>query len=173
MKKLTLKLMSLALSFSALLAGSAVANWSVSGSQILDPNGTRFVFRGVNHAHAWYTDRTTQALKDIAATGANSVRVVLSNGTQWTRNGGSDVSNIISQCKANKLVCVLEVHDSTGYGESSAATHISRATEYWLSADIKAAIVGQEDYAIINIANEPFGNSTSASTYTADAHVNG
>lgn len=167
MKKSIVKLMSLALSLS-LLAGSAAANWSVSGSQIIDPNGTRFVFRGVNHAHSWFTDRTPQALKDIAATGANSVRVVLSNGTQWTRNSGSDVSNIISQCKANKLVCVLEVHDSTGYGESSAATHISKATEYWLSSDVKAAIVGQENFAIINIANEPFGNNTDTSTYTAD-----
>lgn len=157
----------------ALLAGlittsSAFAGWTVSGTQILDPNGSTFVFRGVNHAHTWYQDRLSQSLKDIAATGANSVRVVLSNGTQWSRNGGSDVSNVISQCKANKLVCVLEVHDSTGYGESAAATHISKATEYWLSSDIKAAITGQEDYVIVNIANEPFGNSTSTSTYTAD-----
>jgi mannan endo-1,4-beta-mannosidase len=152
----------------AAMVSPAFAGWSVSGSQILDPNGNTFVFRGVNHAHAWYPDRLNQSLRDIAATGANSVRVVLANGTQWTRTSGADVTNIINQCKANKLVCVLEVHDSTGYGESSAATHISRATEYWLSSDIKAAITGQEDYAIVNIANEPFGNNTSASTYTSD-----
>ncbi|HTF97131.1 MAG TPA: cellulase family glycosylhydrolase [Cellvibrio sp.] len=152
----------------ATMISPAFAGWTVSGSQILDPNGNVFVHRGVNHAHTWYSDRLTQSLKDIAATGANSVRVVLSNGTQWTRNSGSDVTNVINQCKANKLVCVLEVHDSTGYGESAAATHISKATEYWLSSDIKAAITGQEDYVIVNIANEPFGNSTSASTYTND-----
>lgn len=157
----------LALAASAMLS-PAFAGWSVSGSQILDPNGNPFVFRGVNHAHAWYPDRLNQSLRDIAATGANSVRVVLANGTQWTRNSGADVTNVINQCKANKLVCVLEVHDSTGYGESAAATHISRATEYWLSSDIKAAITGQEDYVIVNIANEPFGNSTSATTYTND-----
>ena len=157
----------LALVASAMIA-PAFAGWSVSGSQILDPNGNPFVFRGVNHAHAWYPDRLNQSLRDIAATGANSVRVVLANGTQWSRNSGADVANVITQCKANKLVCVLEVHDSTGYGESAAATHISRATEYWLSSDIKAAITGQEDYVIVNIANEPFGNSTSASTYTND-----
>lgn len=146
----------------------AFAGWTVSGTQVLDPNGNKFVFRGVNHAHTWFADRLSQSLKDIAATGANSVRVVLSNGTQWTRNSGAEVTNIINQCKANKLVCVLEVHDSTGYGENAAATHISRATEYWLSSDIKAAITGQEDYVIVNIANEPFGNGTSAATYTAD-----
>ncbi|PUA28282.1 MAG: beta-mannosidase [Cellvibrio sp. 79] len=152
----------------AAMVSPAFAGWSVSGSQILDPNGNPFVFRGVNHAHAWYPDRLNQSLRDIAATGANSVRVVLANGTQWTRNSGADVTNVINQCKANKLVCVLEVHDSTGYGESAAATHISKATEYWLSSDIKAAITGQEDYVIVNIANEPFGNSTSATTYAND-----
>lgn len=152
----------------AAMVSPAFAGWSVSGSQILDPNGNAFVFRGVNHAHAWYTDRLNTSLRDIAATGANSVRVVLANGTQWTRTSATEVTNIINQCKANKLVCVLEVHDSTGYGESAAATHISRATEYWLSSDIKAAITGQEDYVIVNIANEPFGNSTSASVYTND-----
>ncbi|MDO8342079.1 MAG: cellulase family glycosylhydrolase [Cellvibrio sp.] len=167
LKKHLLKKTALALVASALIA-PAFAGWTVNGTQVLDPNGNKFVFRGVNHAHTWFSDRLNQSLKDIAATGANSVRVVLSNGTQWTRNSGADVTNVINQCKANKLVCVLEVHDSTGYGESAAATHISRATEYWLSADIKAAITGQEDYVIVNIANEPFGNSTSAATYTAD-----
>ncbi len=166
-KKQLLKKTALAFITSAMIA-PAFAGWTVNGTQVLDPNGNKFVFRGVNHAHSWYTDRLTQSLKDIAATGANSVRVVLSNGTQWTRNNGADVTNVINQCKANKLVCVLEVHDSTGYGESAAATHMSRATEYWLSSDIKAAITGQEDYVIVNIANEPFGNSTSAATYTAD-----
>ncbi len=172
LKKSLVKKSSLALATSMLLASAMVApafaGWTVNGTQVLDPNGNSFVFRGVNHAHTWYTDRLNKSLSDIAATGANSVRVVLSNGTQWTRNNGADVTNVINQCKVNKLVCVLEVHDSTGFGESAAATHISRATEYWLSADIKAAITGQEDYVIVNIANEPFGNSTSAATYTND-----
>ncbi len=165
LKQHLLKKTALALATSV-LAGSAFAGWSVSGTQILDPNGKNFIYRGINHAHAWYPDRTTQALKDIAATGANSVRVVLANGTQWTRTSGSVVADIISQCKANKLVCVLEVHDSTGYGESAAATNISNAASYWASSDIKAAIAGQEDYVIVNIANEPYGNNTAASTYT-------
>src|SRR6187551_1244570 len=118
LQKTALALATLVLATSAMIA-PAFAGWSVSGTQILDPNGNNFIYRGINHAHAWYPDRTTQALKDIAATGANSVRVVLANGTQWTRTSGSAVADIISQCKANTLVCVLEVHDSTGYGESA------------------------------------------------------
>ena len=172
LKSSTLKSLALktaAITFtSALAVSQAFAGWSVNGTKVIDPNGNNFIFRGINHAHTWYTDKTTKALSDIAATGANSVRVVLSNGTQWTRNSGAEVANIISLCKANKLVCVLEVHDSTGFGESSAATNISNAANYWVSSDIKNAIIGQEDYVIINIANEPYGNNTSAATYTSE-----
>jgi mannan endo-1,4-beta-mannosidase len=149
-----------------LAATNAFAGWSVSGTKVIDPKGNNFIFRGINHAHTWYPDKTPKALTDIAATGANSVRVVLANGGQWTRTPGADVASIISQCKAAKLVCVLEVHDSTGFGESSAATNISNAANYWVSSDIKNAIIGQEDYVIVNIANEPYGNNTSAATYT-------
>lgn len=171
MKKTLLKSFlrnSISLALSSTIAMSAYAGWSVNGTKIIDPNGNNFIYRGINHAHSWYTSTTTKALSDIAATGANSVRVVLSNGTQWTRNNGADVANIISLCKANKLVCVLEVHDSTGYGEQSTATNISKAADYWVSSDIKNAIIGQEDYVIVNIANEPYGNNTSAATYTSE-----
>ena len=157
-----------ALFASLLTASSAFAGWSVSGTKVVDPNGNNFIFRGINHAHTWYTSSTSKAMSDIAATGANSIRVVLSNGTQWTRNNGADVANIISLCKANKLVCVLEVHDSTGYGEQTTATNISKVAEYWVSSDIKNAIIGQEDYVIVNIANEPYGNNTNAPTYTSE-----
>ena len=102
LKKQLVKKTALALVASAMMA-PAFAGWTVNGSQVLDPNGNQFVFRGVNHAHSWFPDRLNQSLKDIAATGANSVRVVLSNGTQWTRNNGADVTNVINQCKANKL----------------------------------------------------------------------
>jgi mannan endo-1,4-beta-mannosidase len=157
-----------ALVATTLMTANAFAGWSVSGTKVIDPKGNNFIFRGINHAHTWYPDKTAKAMTDIAATGANSVRVVLANGGQWTRTPGADVATIINQCKAAKLVCVLEVHDSTGFGESSAATNISNAANYWASSDIKNAIIGQEDYVIVNIANEPYGNNTSAATYTSE-----
>jgi mannan endo-1,4-beta-mannosidase len=150
------------------MTANAFAGWSVNGTKVIDPKGNNFIFRGINHAHTWYPDKTAKAMTDIAATGANSVRIVLADGGQWTRIPGADVSTIISQCKAAKLVCVLEVHDSTGFGESAAATNISNAANYWASSDIKSAIIGQEDYVIINIANEPYGNNTTAATYTSE-----
>ncbi|WP_347331796.1 cellulase family glycosylhydrolase [Marinimicrobium locisalis] len=147
---------------------NAHADISVSGTQVFDGNGHSFKMRGVNVPHAWFTGRTDQALQDIAALGANSVRVVLSNGAQWTRTSESEVASIISRAKAEGLITVLEVHDTTGYGESGDAGTISGAVDYWL--DIQNVLQGEEDYVIINIANEPFGNGPSASTWV-DAHT--
>lgn len=151
----------------ALSAISSSAGIYVSGSTVYE-NSSPFVMRGVNVAHAWYNDKTANSLSDIAKTGANSVRVVLASGKLWTRTPESQVVSIISQAKANKLITVLEVHDTTGYGEQTAAT-LNEAVDYWIS--IKNSLIGQEDYVIINIGNEPFGNGQSASAWT-DGHKN-
>ncbi len=66
------------------------------------------------------------------------------------------------------MIAVLEVHDSTGWSDSRPAVNISNAVQYWTSSDIRAAINGQENFVIINIANEPFGNNTTANYFPAD-----
>src|SRR5512139_1764527 len=142
----------------------AAAGFSVANGRLYDANGTEFVMRGVNHAHTWYPQQTS-SFANIKALGANTVRVVLSSGDRWTKNSAADVGNVISLCRANRLICVLEVHDTTGYGEDGAATTLNRAVDYWLS--IAAALNGQEKYVIVNIGNEPYGNQNYGS-WTAD-----
>ncbi|MFF8642651.1 glycoside hydrolase family 5 protein [Streptomyces sp. NPDC015345] len=139
----------------------AVPGFHVIGGRLLDATGKDFVLRGVNHAHAWYPSRTAQALKDVKALGANSVRVVLATGDRWAKNDTADVAAVVAQCKQNRLVCVLEAHDTTGYGEQSGAISLARAVDYWIS--VKGAVQGQEKYVILNIGNEPHGNSGYAS----------
>ncbi len=136
----------------------AATGLHVVGRNIVEANGSTFVMRGVNHAHTWYTNRTS-SIADIKAAGANTVRVVLSGG-RWTANTASDVSNVIALCKANKLICVLENHDTTGYGEDSAAYTLDQAANYWIG--LKSVLAGQEDYVVINIGNEPIGNTNPA-----------
>ncbi|MFI0166324.1 cellulase family glycosylhydrolase [Streptomyces sp. NPDC017095] len=143
----------------------ATPGFHVADGRLLDANGGDFVLRGVNHAHAWYPDRTAQTLKDVKALGANSVRVVLATGDRWTKNDTADVAAVVAQCKQNRLVCVLEAHDTTGYGEQAGAVSLSRAVDYWTS--VKSAVQGQEKYVILNIGNEPYGNTGYAS-WTAD-----
>ncbi|PWU45479.1 beta-mannosidase, partial [Micromonospora sp. S4605] len=133
----------------------AAAGFTVANGKLYDANGAEFVMRGVNHAHTWYPQRTS-SFADVKALGANTVRVVLASGERWTRNTNADVANVISLCKANRLICVLEVHDTTGYGEQSGAASLDQAVDYWISlADV---LTGEEEYVIVNIGNEPYGN---------------
>ncbi|WP_355587619.1 glycoside hydrolase family 5 protein [Xanthomonas cannabis] len=145
------------------LASAAHAGLSVSGTQLRESNGNALVLRGINLPHAWFADRTDAALAQIAATGANSVRVVLSSGHRWDRTPEAEVARIIARCKSLGLIAVLEVHDTTGYGEDGAAGTLADAATYWTS--IRGALVGQENYVIINVGNEPYGNRLSASEW--------
>ncbi len=134
----------------------------VNDGVLYDGFGEAFVMRGVNYPYAWFRHRNNeQEFADIASTCANSIRVVLANGEQWGRVPGAEVADIIRWAKDNNLVAILEVHDATGWPESSGAGHPQTAVDYWLSDDIRAAIDGNEGYVIINIANEPLGNFSS------------
>jgi mannan endo-1,4-beta-mannosidase len=150
-----------ALPATARAAGAEAASTGlhISDGRLLEGNGNDFVMRGINHAYTWYPQQT-QSLSDIKATGANTVRVVLSDGHRWTKTSPDEVSGIIAQCKSLRLICVLEVHDTTGYGEDSAAGTLDEAADYWIG--LKSVLDGQEDYVIINIGNEPWGNTDPA-----------
>jgi mannan endo-1,4-beta-mannosidase len=139
--------------------GALATGLHISDGRLVEGNGNDFVMRGVNHAHTWYPNET-QSLADIKAFGANTVRVVLADGHRWTANSAADVRNVVDQCKANRLICVLEVHDTTGYGEDAAAGTLDQAADYWIG--LKDVLAGQENYIVINIGNEPWGNTNPA-----------
>ncbi|MER5629714.1 cellulase family glycosylhydrolase [Streptomyces nitrosporeus] len=140
-------------------AGALATGLHISDGRLVEGNGNDFVMRGVNHAHTWYPGET-QSLADIKATGANTVRVVLSDGHRWSENSPADVASVVAECKANRLICVLEVHDTTGYGEDAAAGTLDHAADYWIG--LKDVLDGEENYVIINIGNEPWGNTDPA-----------
>jgi mannan endo-1,4-beta-mannosidase len=144
---------------------AAATGFHVSGRFLLEANGSNFIMRGINAPHNWFPEETISSFQNIKAKGANTVRVVLSSGQNWPKNSASDVANVINLCKTNKLVCVLEVHDTTGYGEDAGATTLAQAVSYW--KEIKSVLVGQEAYVIINIGNEPYGNINAANWVNA------
>ena len=127
--------------------------FNISGTKLYDANGNEFIMRGVNHAHTWFKGELNTAIPAIAETGANTVRIVLSNGYQWTKDSLDSILEIIDLCKQYKLVAVLEVHDGTGKNEVSVLEGI---VDYWL--EMKDALIGNEAYVILNIANEWYGD---------------
>lgn len=150
--------------------GCGRAGFYVENKKLYDSNCREFILRGVNYPYVWYASRDLQAdLKAIAATGANSVRFVLATGDRWERTAGNVLTTLISRAKAEKLISIVEVHDTTGYSEQAGSVPLSRAQQYWLSSDVLAALKGQEAYVLLNIANEPNGNNTTDSW--ASSHV--
>lgn len=136
-----------------------VYGFHVDGTKLLDANGNEFIMRGVNHAHAWYSNDDVKALDGIAATGANSVRLVLSDGVEYHKDSVDMVAALVSRCKTLNMIAVLEVHDGTG---SNDPQMIEAAVDFWI--EVKDALIGNEAYAILNIVNEWQG-SYSRDTY--------
>ncbi|MDT0265669.1 glycoside hydrolase family 5 protein [Streptomyces sp. DSM 44915] len=147
--------------------GTRAVGLHIENGRLVESTGNDFVMRGANHAHAWYLDQLG-SLADIKALGANTVRVVLSSGHQWAQTTPDQVAEIVAECKANRLICVLEVHDTTGYPEAGAAVSLDAAADYWVS--VLDQLRGEEDHIIVNIGNEPFGN-TGYEAWAADTQA--
>ncbi len=128
---------------------TAEKGFTVDGTKLLDANGNEFVMRGINHAHTWYKELITEAVPAIAATGSNTIRLVFSDGGQWDKDDIDSVRTAIELCKANDMIVVAEVHDATGKDDEES---LDKAVDYWL--EMKDVLIGNEDYVILNIANE-------------------
>lgn len=126
--------------------------FQVVGKKLLDANGNEFVMRGVNHAHAWYAIQDVTALDAIAETGSNSVRIVCSNGLQYTKDEKETLEALVKYCKEKEMIAILEVHDGTG--DRSQET-LAGIVDYWI--EMKDVFIGNEAYVILNIANEWLG----------------
>ena len=112
----------------------SMAGFSIQNAQLVDNNGVPFVMRGINYPYTWFQFQPTQQdFAAMSATGANTVRIVLSTGGQWPRVPGAQVSQVIQWAKDNRMIAVLEVHDSTGWSEQTTAVPISNAVAYWTS----------------------------------------
>lgn len=123
-----------------------------SGTSVYDANGNKFIMRGVNIAHAWYPNETETSIKAAAGKGANCVRIVCSDGKQYTKTTASELQKIIDICKQNKVVAIVEVHDATG---SDGTSDLNAAVDYW--KEMKSIINDNRKYVIVNIANEWYG----------------
>ncbi|MEM9457053.1 MAG: glycoside hydrolase family 5 protein [Myxococcota bacterium] len=134
----------------------------VEDGRLYDDKCNEFIMRGINYPYVWYSwrDDTAQQFADMASAGANAVRVVLANGEQWDRVPGEEITQVIEWARDHQMVAILEVHDATGWSEQASAADPQTAVDYWLSPDVREAIDGQESFVIINIANEPLGNTT-------------
>jgi mannan endo-1,4-beta-mannosidase len=128
----------------------------VHNGRLVEADGHDLVLRGINYPYTWYPTQVVPSLAGIKATGANAARLSLASGLRWPANSPAEITNIIALCRRNKLICVLDVHDTIVIGQEGAASTLAEAVDYWIR--VKAALAGQEDYVIVNVGDEPYGN---------------
>ena len=127
--------------------------FTVVGTTLIDGNGNEFIMRGINHPHTWFKNMSDIAFEGIANTGSNTIRLVLSNGEKWQKDDLDSINSLIDKCKEYNLIAVVEVHDATGANDVES---LDAAVDYWI--EMKDALVGNEAYVILNIANEWYGS---------------
>lgn len=143
------------------LSPPALPIWSIQDGKLLDPNGKPFVFRGVTIEHTLATpEKTLQALKDIAAHGANSAQIEfpLKSDGNYPRQITVQLREIIKTCKDSKLVCVLEPNDGSGYSEVFNAVSPTVMASFWGWGDMRDALSGAQAHIIIGLSNQPLGS---------------
>lgn len=132
---------------------------TVKDGKLLDPNGKPFIFRGVTIDHIRHPEKTLQALKDIAALGANSAQIEIaikpaSNGT-YLSGTAQEIRKIVNTCKEAKLVCVLEANDAAGYFEVEGGLGPDVVASFWRWHEIRDALYDGQGHIIIGISNQP------------------
>ncbi len=140
---------------------SDVDGFKVDGAKLLDRCDNEFVMRGVNLAYTWYESSAYAQLEAIANAGANTVRVVLTNGQAYGKaaDDASKVRAFVDKCKEYGMLAIIEVHDVTG---SDKISDLETAANYFVN--IAESLKGTESYVMINIANE-WHNSSAASNW--------
>ncbi len=143
------------------LVSHAQEGFSTRGAQLIDATGWPFIIAGINNPHAWFGERAYQALDDIAATNANTVRIV------WqTRRSPAELERVIERCVSLKMVPMVELHDVTGNASGDRLLDMAR---YYVRDDVRTVLLRHQRCLLINIANE-WGNHHVKTSYWRESY---
>ena len=126
--------------------GQTIPGFYVKGRFLQSPCGEKVILRGVNEMSAWCREDQTGSgyFPEIAKTGANTVRITLTNSSQ-----PEQVDSLITNCIKNKMIPIPENHSATGKWEN-----LNSVMDWWMQPQILDIIKKHEKYLIVNIANE-------------------
>lgn len=126
--------------------------FSVSGRNVLDTNGATVKLRGVNKMSVFDDDDPTGAnyFPAIANTGANTVRIVWAITDDVGTTDPSQMDALITNCRNNGMLPMIELHDATGQPLSNLQT----LANYWMRSDVLTIIFKHSANLLLNIANE-------------------
>ena len=145
------------------MVSHAQEGFSTRGALLIDATGRPFIIAGINNPHAWFGERAYQALDDIAATNANTVRIV------WqTRKSPAELERVIERCVSLKMVPMVELHDVTGNASGDRLLDMAR---YYVRDDVRAVLLRHQRCMLINIANE-WGDHHVKTSYWRESYRN-
>jgi hypothetical protein len=133
------KILALSALSMALSAQLAHADLSVQGGKLADASGIPIVMRGFTVDHFPQKFQTAGSLREIAATGSNTVKIKLDT-SSGIKTSSTEIAKLVSWCRENQLIAVIETDNSQ-----------EDIAEFWLAPEVKSSIVGSEDYIIIDI----------------------
>lgn len=121
--------------------------FTISGTNLIDANGNNFIIKGFSVPTAWYVSNVNNNIANIRKnTNANALRIVVTTST-----ADADWQASVTECIANDMIPMVELHDVT-CGTSSSG--LQNMASWWAS---KASFLTQSNiakYILINIANE-------------------
>ncbi|UIR55636.1 glycoside hydrolase family 5 protein [Sphingobacterium sp. SRCM116780] len=140
------------------------------GQYLADKCGNKIVLHGVNMGSVYAVNFGLKELEEIEKTGANTVRIILTQNYQDWQNGGkltivtgAKIEPIITSCLAKGMIPVLELHDFTG--TTNVTNDLPKAIQWWTKPDVKSVLLKYQQSIIVNIANEPDNGAASDVTY--------
>gem|GEM_PF-964749 len=155
---------------------SGTTNFRVSGSKILNPDGTEFLIKGINiNGPGWCFQRDT--LQDVGllldAWKFNAVRLCAAN--KWdsfAANWNRDLNAIVKAFTDRGIVVILENHDYTGTypsldesggydNQGNYLLPLSHLKTWWID---KGQRFGNNPYVWFNIMNEPGSSANQTSS---------
>lgn len=121
----------------------------VKGRFLYDNQGEKVTLYGLNKMCTWTDKDGDPAFKEIAKTGANTVRIT------WSiEDTAEDLDTVLTNCRKEHMIPVIELHNATGEWDK-----LPDLVDYWTKDDIASVLISHEKYVIVNIGNE-VGNTT-------------
>lgn len=140
----------------------------VHDGKLFDPTGHEFIMHGMNHTLWWgWKEHNTDAIPEIAKTGANTIRLVFGSNNGHTTVAEKDAA-FASAIKSGMVpvpgLWWSPLGEVTG---STDPTRLRAAFDYWLQPEHVALLKKYERDIILNPANEwgPFNDGVFFAEY--------
>ena len=135
----------------------ADAQMKLTGRFLYTQNNEKVIPRGVNEMFIYAADKSGwNTYPEIKKSGANMIRIT------WNTTGPvSDLKNSIYNCVTRgTAIPVVTVNDAT-----CDFSKLQTCVNFWLKADVKAAMMDFKKWTILNIANEAGDGNVTKATY--------